>query len=79
MSASNGIELEIPRIFSRMRSLLLHTGCCSLLPTAPVALIGMLDAPSHAVGPALSLVYACMLSLPTRESMIVDDIIQVMM
>jgi len=44
--------------------LLPHPGCCSLLPTAPA--VSMLDS-STVADPAIVLVYACMLSLPTRE------------
>jgi len=56
MSATNGIEMEIPWTSSIMRSHLLpHPGYCSLHPTAPVASI--LDSPTRAVGPAMLLVH----------------------
>jgi len=60
MSATNGIELEIPWV-STMRSLL-HTGCCSLLPAAPVVNMSTLDSPTRDVGPAVVFVHmhACM-------------------
>jgi len=45
-----------------MRSLLLHSGRCSLLPTAPVVNVGILDSSTRAVDPALIIgSYACML------------------
>jgi len=68
MSASNGIKIEIPWD-SIMRSLLLHTGCCSLLPTAPVVLTQQaywILPPS--VDPALSsYIHACLCSRERRQ------------
>jgi len=68
MSATNGIELEIPWTSSTMRSHLLpHPGCCSL-PTAPV--VSILDSSTcRAVDPAILLVHmhACLCSRERRQ------------
>jgi len=68
MSATNGIELEIPWTSSIMRSHLLpHPGCCSL-PTAPV--VSMLDSSTRrAVDPAILLVHMHACSVTRREWM----------